>query len=100
MDLIKRDYHISLFDTYKTLLTEKQQQYFILYYYEDLTLSEIALEKNVSRNAVFDQIKKVIFVLEEYEEKLRLFEKNNKILDFSSKLTVELKEELLSIIKE
>ena len=100
MDLIKREYHISLFDTYKVLLTEKQQQYFTLYYYEDLTLSEIALEKNVSRNAVFDQIKKVIITLEEYEEKMKLFEKNNKLLDFSSKLNVELKEELLSIIKE
>ena len=42
MDLIKREYHIALFDTYKELLTEKQQEYFILYYYEDLSLKEIA----------------------------------------------------------
>mgnify|MGYP003293382097 CR=1 FL=1 len=34
---------------------------------EDLTLSEIAEIKNVSRNAVFDQIKKVLAILEEYE---------------------------------
>ena len=56
MDLIKRDYHISLFDTYKELLTDKQQEYFILYYYEDYTLKEIAENKNISRNAVFDQL--------------------------------------------
>ena len=64
MDLVKREYHIALFDTYKGLLTEKQQEYFILYYYEDYTLSEIAEYKGVSRNAGFDQIKKVINILE------------------------------------
>ena len=100
MDLIKREYHIALFDTYKELLTEKQQEYFILYYYEDLSLKEIADFKNVSRNAVFDQIKKVINILEEYEEKLKVFNKSVKIEEFASKLEVNLSEELLSIIKE
>ena len=41
MDLIKREYHIALFETYKELLTEKQKEYFILSYFEDLTLSEM-----------------------------------------------------------
>ncbi len=100
MDLIKREYYIELFDTYKELLTKKQQEYFILYYFEDLSLKEIAENKNVSRNAVFDQIKKAINNLEEYEEKLKVLEKNNKIIEFSLKLKEELQEELLSIIKE
>lgn len=100
MDLIKREYHITLFDTYKELLTEKQQEYFVLYYYEDLTLAEIAENKNVSRNAVFDQIKKVVHILEEYEEKLKLSSKTSLIEEFAEKLPIELKEELLSIIKE
>jgi predicted DNA-binding protein YlxM (UPF0122 family) len=100
MDLIKREYHIALFDTYKELLTEKQQEYFILYYYEDLSLKEIADFKNVSRNAVFDQIKKVINILEEYEEKLKVFNKSVKIEEFATKLDADLSLELLSIIKE
>ena len=100
MDLIKREYHIALFDTYQELLTEKQKYYFVLYYYEDLTLSEIAENKNVSRNAVFDQIKKVINILEEYEAKLKILRKSVSLEEFSNKLTEELKEELLSIIKE
>jgi predicted DNA-binding protein YlxM (UPF0122 family) len=100
MDLIKREYHIALFDTYKELLTEKQQEYFILYYYEDLSLKEIADFKNVSRNAVFDQIKKVINILEEYEEKLKVFDKSVKLEEFATKLDADLSLELLSIIKE
>ena len=100
MDLIKREYHIALFDTYKELLTEKQQEYFILYYYEDLSLKESADFKNVSRNAVFDQIKKVINILEEYEEKLKVFDKSVKLEEFATKLDADLSLELLSIIKE
>ena len=100
MDLIKREYHISLFDIYKELLTEKQQEYFILYYYEDYTLSEIADSKSVSRNAVFDQIKKVINIIETYEEKLKIYSKTSELENFSNKLSSELKTELLSIIKE
>ena len=100
MDLIKREYHIALFDTYKELLTEKQQEFFILYYYEDLSLKEIADFKNVSRNAVFDQIKKVNNILEEYEEKLKVFNKSVKLEEFATKLDADLSLELLSIIKE
>jgi predicted DNA-binding protein YlxM (UPF0122 family) len=99
MDLLERDYHISLFDIYKELLTEKQQEYFAAYYYDDLTLSEIAEEKNVSRNAVFDQVKKVINALEDYENKLGLLKKYNELSLFTNKLDEELKKELLTIIK-
>ena len=100
MDLIKREYHIALFDTYKELLTSKQQEYFVMYYYEDLTLSEIAENLNVSRNAVFDQIKKTVAILEDYESKLKVYQRNLTIEEFADKLTEELKEELLSIIRE
>ena len=62
MDLIKREYHIALFETYKELLTEKQKEYFILSYFEDFTLKEVAENLNVSRNAVFDQLKKTIAI--------------------------------------
>ena len=69
-------------------------------YYDDFSFAEIADLKNVSRNAVFDQIKKAINVLEEYEEKLALLKKKNKLMDFSAKLDEASREALLSIIKE
>ena len=100
MDLIQREYHIALFLTYKELLTEKQKEYFILSYFEDFTLSEIASNLNVSRNAVFDQIKKTIAILEDYESKLKMYSKNLSLIEFSNKLELDLKEELLTIIKE
>lgn len=71
-NLEKREYYISLFDFYSKLLTEKQQDYFKAYYFEDLSLSEIANNYGVSRNAIFDQLKKIYTNLEEYEEKLNL----------------------------
>lgn len=100
MDLVKREYHIALFEIYRELLTEKQKEYFILYYFEDLTLSEIAENKDVSRNAVFDQIKKTVTIIEDYEEKLKLYKRNFELEEFALKLPSNLKEELLSIIKE
>ena len=100
MDLIKREYYIALFETYKELLTEKQKEYFILSYFEDFTLSEVAENLNVSRNAVFDQLKKTIAILEDYESKLKMYQKNLSLIEFSNKLESELKEELLTIIKE
>ena len=100
MDLIEREHYINLFDIYKELLTDKQQEYFTLHYFDDLSFAEIAIEKNVSRNAVFDQIKKVLVILEEYENKLKNYQKTLTLEEFSNKLTEELKSELLSIIKE
>ena len=47
-----------LMDLYEDLLTEKQREYLDLYYHEDLSLSEISLIKNVSKNAVFDNLEK------------------------------------------
>jgi predicted DNA-binding protein YlxM (UPF0122 family) len=100
MDLLERDYHIALFDIYQELLTLKQQEYFIAYYYDDLSLAEIADLKGVSRNAIFDQLGKAIDLLKDYEHKLRLLEKKKKLIAFSDSLDETRKEALLSIIKE
>ena len=70
---------VLLYDYYSSLLTEKQQEYFEDYYFNNLTLSEISENNDVSRNAVHKQIKEVEEKLNYYEEKLNLFDKNKKI---------------------
>ncbi|MDQ1003755.1 putative DNA-binding protein YlxM (UPF0122 family) [Neobacillus niacini] len=64
-----------LYDFYSSLLTPKQQSYMSLYYLDDYSLGEIAEEYDVSRQAVYDNIKRTEAMLEEYEEKLLLFQK-------------------------
>ena len=61
-----------LFDFYAPLLKERQRQYLEMYYREDLSLSEIAEQIAVSRQAVYEQLKRAETILEEYEEKLAL----------------------------
>ncbi len=59
---------------YQQLLTEKQQQILNYYYAEDLSLGEIGEILGISRNAVYDALRKSVALLEEYEEKLHLSE--------------------------
>lgn len=66
---------VPLYDLYQNLLTDKQKEYFEMYYYNDFSLSEIASNLNVTRNAVFDVIKKTEGILVTYEQKLHLYEK-------------------------
>ena len=73
--LEERDYQILLYDIYGGLLTEKQQTVFDFYYQDDYSLSEIADELGISRQGVHDNIKRSVKILEEYEEKLHLAQK-------------------------
>ena len=59
-----------LSELYRKLLTEKQEQFINDYYNNDLSLSEIAENNNITRQAVRDILKKVEKKLFEYEEKL------------------------------
>jgi len=79
-----------LYDFYQSLLTPKQRSYMALYYLEDFSLGEIAEENNVSRQAVYDNIKRTEAMLEEYEAKLSLFVKFQE----RSKLIKEIREVL------
>lgn len=81
----ERDYYINLYEFYGSLLTTKQINYFQMFYYSDLTLSEIAQNNNISRSAVFDAICKINKILENYEKSLKLFEKQNKLNDLLDK---------------
>ena len=59
-----------LSELYGKLLTEKQEQFINDYYNNDLSLSEIAENNNITRQAVRDILKKGEKKLFEYEEKL------------------------------
>jgi len=76
-----------LFDFYQALLTEKQRSYMQLYYLDDHSLGEIAEVYDVSRQAVYDNIRRTETMLEEYEEKLQLFEKFQNRQQILAKLT-------------
>ncbi|YCA09514.1 putative DNA-binding protein [Bacillus sp. AK128] len=67
-----------LFDFYQSLLTPKQRSYMVLYYLDDYSLGEIAEEYQISRQAVYDNIKRTEAMVEEYEKKLHLLEKFQK----------------------
>ncbi|MBS5857642.1 MAG: putative DNA-binding protein [Clostridia bacterium] len=80
-----------LCDLYGNLLTEKQFEFIDDYYNKDLSLSEIAENKNITRQAVRDNIKKGEKKLFEYEEKLlfmkRMLKQEKKIENILLEIT-------------
>ncbi len=96
MENDKRQDLINYYELYNSLLTEKQKEYFEDYYFYDLSITEIALNHDISRNAVFDQIKRINKALEDYENKLNLSKKIDKI----AKMDFDKKEEILKILGE
>lgn len=65
-------YRTMLFDFYGELLTDKQKEYFDLHYNEDYSLSEIAEMTGISRQGVWDIIKRAEETLRKTEEKTGL----------------------------
>lgn len=63
---------IFLYDFYGPLLTERQKQAIELYYEADLSLSEVAQQMAITRQGVYDLLKRTEHALEDYESKLRL----------------------------
>lgn len=91
-------YFNQLYDYYGVLLTDKQRSYFEDYYFRDFSLSEIAENDGVSRNAIHKQLKLVEEKLEQYEAQLHLLEKRGKILSLLQNVAEEIRyqvEELL-----
>ena len=87
-----------LYDYYKDIFTEKQRYYFEKYYHDNLSLSEIAENDGVSRNAVHNQLKIVIEKLEFYENNLKLYEKSKKIGKIIEKVDEKIKREIEELI--
>ena len=61
-----------LYDFYGELLTERQKEFFDLYYNEDLSLAEIAENNGISRQGVRDVIVRAENVMQEVEDKTGL----------------------------
>ena len=79
-----------LYDFYHSLLTDKQRAYMQAYYLDDYSLGEIAEEHEVSRQAVYDNVKRTEAMLEQYEEKLKLFEKFQQRMEIIQQLEEQL----------
>ena len=73
-----------LFDFYGELLTDRQKEFFDLYYNEDLSLAEIAENAGISRQGVRDFIVRAEGIMPEVEDKtglIRRFEAHRPHLD-------------------
>ena len=77
--MIEQEYIVLLYDYYGELLSDIQKKYFEEYYFDNLSLSEISENEGKSRNAIHKSIKSVVSKLYEYEDKLKLYEKDKKI---------------------
>ncbi|MFC0473144.1 putative DNA-binding protein [Halalkalibacter kiskunsagensis] len=93
-----------LFDFYQSLLTQKQRKYMSLYYLDDLSLGEIAEEFEISRQAVYDNIKRTEVMLEDYEVKLMLLSKFEKRTELVTQMKTAIKvnatpEEIMSLLE-
>ena len=92
-------YYTMLYDIYGNLLTEKQRAYFEEYYFNNLSLSELAAIYNISRNAIHRQLKETIKRLENYESILKLAKKNKILEDIINNVSdEELKRKLQEVI--
>ena len=89
-----------LLDYYKPLLTKKQKKYLINYFEEDLSLTEIAEMNEVSRQAVYDNIKRGSKILRSYEDKLNFYKKDRKLYKELLELRKDFKKENLDKIIE
>ena len=75
-----------LLSLYGNLLTKTQQKYMDLYYNEDLSLSEIGENENITRQAVRTILVKSKNKLQEYEKNLKFMSKETKIKELIEKL--------------
>ena len=102
MDELERVIYINnLFQLYGKLLSDTQQEIILDYYEYNLSLSEIAENRNISRAAVDDALKKGVKKLEKYEDDLKFYQRNEDIKSLINKLKENnLTDEEKEIIKE
>lgn len=73
---MSKDFKIAqLMDFYSGMLTDKQRDVMEMYYFDDLSLSEIAEQENITRQGVHDSIKRGETIILELDKKLALADK-------------------------
>jgi len=95
-----REYCSMLLDYYGDFLTRHQREIFSEYYNEDLSMSEIAENYNVSKSAIQDMIQRTLKRLNELEDHLKLIEKDNKLNELMEQMKKEDDELLDSYIEK
>lgn len=75
-----------LLSLYGNLLTKTQKKYMDLYYNQDLSLSEIGDNENITRQAVRTILVKSKAKLKEYEKELKFMKRETQIKDLLEKL--------------
>lgn len=91
-------YFNELYDLYGMLLTDKQREYFENYYFNNLSLGEMAENYDVSRNAIHKQLKITTDKLQYYEDNLKLRKKSLKLNQLLEDVKDEkLKKELMEL---
>lgn len=71
----------NLFEAYKSLFSGKQKLYLEAFLEEDNSFTEIASAMNISRQAVFDNIRKACKKLDYYEENLGIVKSNENMIN-------------------
>jgi len=92
-----------LFEVYGKLLSEERQKILEAYFSYNMTLAEIAKEKQISRQAVLDAIKKSCDKLDEFENALQILSQKEKLserLQELIKVSPEIKEKVENILKD
>jgi len=93
-------YYNELYLIYKDLLNDNNRELFDLYYGDNLSMQEIADIKNISKSRVGTVIKSVEKKLDNYEEKLKIYENNQCLLKLLEINDInEIKKNIESIIK-
>ncbi len=90
----------NLLEIYSPLLSEKQREYLEDHFENDLSISEIAKNNNVSRQAIFDNIKRGVALLYDYEDKLKFYQLKKNIRGELVKLKEDFTKENLEKIIE
>lgn len=98
--LEQREKLITYYDAYSKLLTQKQQMYFEAHYFEDLSFGEMALIYNVSRAAIFDQLKRCEETLLTIEAKIGIIEYKQQLSEKLAKLALHTDADGKAIITE
>lgn len=99
-ELNKKERYVELLDAYGELLNVSELKRMKYHYYDDYSLKEIADIEKTSRNAVYLSIQSAENKLDEFEDKIKLIFKRNKVKSLLEEVDSNNYEEKIKEIKE